>query len=167
VPFRAIRPATAADIAWLVGQEHRGDFAAFIHRWPPEDHLRNLADADKRYFIAEDETRERLGFVILAGIASLDRNIEIVRMAVLDPGRGTGKPFLLGVLDRAFKQLGARRLWLDVFEDNGRARGMYEAAGFHEDGTLRQSALKADGRQGILVVMSLLAAEYQEAIGNR
>jgi diamine N-acetyltransferase len=167
MPFKAIRPATDADIEWLVGQEHRSDFAAFIHRWTPDEHLRNLADTDKRYLIAEDETYEQVGFVILAGFASKDRNIELVRMAVTRPGGGIGRPLLLSLLELAFNDLGAHRLWLDVFDDNVRAQNIYETVGFHEDGTPRQTAFKTNGQRGSLVVMSLLATEYQARVGRR
>jgi ribosomal protein S18 acetylase RimI-like enzyme len=89
MPIRAIRPATEADVAWIVAQENRPEFAAFIHRWPGEDHERNLVDADKLYLIALDETQEQVAFVILAGLSSKARSIELVRMAVTRPGVGS------------------------------------------------------------------------------
>lgn len=162
----AIRPATEADIAWIVRQERRPDFAAFIHRWPAEQHRGNLADADKLYLIAQDEARERLGFVILAGLHSADKSLELVRMAVTQPGTGLGKPLLASVIETAFDKLGADRLWLDVFDDNVRARRVYEAAGFRDEETLQQAALKADGQPGYLIVMSILATDYHASTGR-
>jgi diamine N-acetyltransferase len=161
MPIRAIRPATEADVAWIVAQENRPEFAAFIHRWPGEDHERNLVDADKLYLIALDETQEQVAFVILAGLSSKARSIELVRMAVTRPGVGVGKPLLRAVIETAFNKLGANRLWLDVFDDNVRARRAYKAVGFLEEGTLREAALKTDGRLGSLVIMSILAQEYR------
>ena len=67
MPVNSIRPATKADIVWIVREEQRPDFAAFLHRWLREQHERNLADADKPYLIALDEAQERTAFVILAG----------------------------------------------------------------------------------------------------
>lgn len=157
----ALRPATTADIDWIVAQERRDDFAAFIHRWPAEQHVRNLADPDKRYLIAEDAAGQRAAFVILAGLA--DRDIELVRMAVTRPGAGIGKLILTTVIDLAFDELGAERLWLDVFADNTRARRIYQAAGFRDDAVPRQSAQKADGTPGTLVVMSIRSAQYRAA----
>lgn len=155
-PTATIRPATAADIDWIVAQERRADFAAFIHRWPAEQHARNLADPDKRYLIAEDAARQRTAFVILAGVAGGD--IELVRMAVTEPGAGVGKLILTTVIDMAFGELAARRLWLDVFADNTRARRIYQAAGFRDEDVPWQPAQKADGTPGSLVIMSILAA---------
>ena len=40
MPVKAVRAATKADIAWIVSQEQRPDFATFIHRWRREQHER-------------------------------------------------------------------------------------------------------------------------------
>jgi diamine N-acetyltransferase len=167
MPVKAVRLATRADIAWIVSQERRPDFAAFIHRWPLEQHEGNLVDADKLYLIAQDEIQERVAFVILAGLSSKDRNIELVRMAVTRPGAGIGKPLLVTVLELAFNKLGANRLWLDVFDDNVRARRVYEAVGFRQEATSSGAALKADGQRGSLLIMSILAADYRALTGRQ
>ena len=164
MPVATIRPATAADIGWLVGEERRGDFAAFIHRWPTEQHTRNLADPDKRYLIADDAAGQRAAFVILAGLGAAPRDIELVRMAVTRPGVGIGKLLLTTVIAMVFGELGAERLWLDVFADNARARRVYAAAGFREEDVPRQSARKADGQPGSLVIMSILATHYRGSL---
>jgi diamine N-acetyltransferase len=161
MPLDAIRTARDDDIPWLVGQEQRPDFAEFIHRWPTEQHLRNLADADKLYLIAQDEAHERIAFVILAGLSSNPRDVELVRMAVVRPGAGIGTPLLAAVIDMAFCDLGASRLWLDVFDDNLRARHAYETAGFHEEAVPPQPARKSDGKPGSLVIMSIREAQYR------
>lgn len=157
--------ATLADIPWLVGQEQRPDYAAFIHRWPQEQHERNLADPDKLYLIARDEAGEWQGFVILAGLSSRAREFELVRMAVARPGSGIGKSLLKDVMAMAFGELRADRLWLDVFDDNLRARRLYEAAGFRKEGP-EQIVVKADGQRGCLVIMSISAADYRGLISQ-
>ena len=59
----------------------------------------------------------------------------------------------------AFAEFGAHRLWLDVFEDNARARHLYKSLGFVYEGTLREAA-----RRGTefcsLHLMSMLDREY-------
>ena len=155
------REATEVDIPWIVSQEERPDFAAFIHRWRSEEHERNLGDPDKLYLIALDAAGQRAAFVILAGIASQDRNVELVRMAVTHPGTGLGKPLLLAVIDKAFAEVGSRRLWLDVFDDNARALRVYLAAGFREETGCRKPAVKTNGQAGCLIILSILASEYE------
>ena len=69
---------------WIVREEQRPDFAAFLHRWLREQHERNLADADKPYFIALDEAQERIAVVILAG-ARLRSNREKLAASICRP----------------------------------------------------------------------------------
>ena len=159
VPNFALRKAGPGDLDWIVAQESRPDFAAFIHQWPRPRHALNLADPDFRYLIARDDRTEPLGFVILAGLASPVRGIELVRMAVATPGRGLGRRLLRRVIRLAFAELGADRLWLDVFDDNRRARHVYRSAGFVEEAPLPDAARN-------LVVMAMLRRDYEAATGT-
>jgi RimJ/RimL family protein N-acetyltransferase len=164
--LQAIRTALKSDIEWIVSQEQRPEFASFIHRWSYEEHGRNLDDPDKLYWIATDELGQPTAFVILAGLLSEARSIELARMVVTRPGIGMGKPLLKQVIHRVFTELGANRFWLDVFDDNTRARHIYKTLGFREEGILRESELKSDGQIGSLVIMSILAREYRAGLGN-
>jgi RimJ/RimL family protein N-acetyltransferase len=72
------------------------------------------------------------------------------------------------VMSRAFVHHRAHRLWLDVFDTNTRARRVYEAYGFREEGVMREAVLR-DGEYHTLVLMSLLDREYtarQQEIAN-
>jgi RimJ/RimL family protein N-acetyltransferase len=160
--FESVRPATKKDIEWIVSQEQRPEFEPFIHRWSLEEHERNLADPDKLYLIAFDSSGSPIAFVILGGLSSEARSIELVRMAVSKPGAGIGKPLLKMVIDKVFTELSANRLWLDVFDDNGRACHTYKAVGFREEGLLRESALKNNGQLGSLIIMAILSKEYRQ-----
>ena len=110
--------------------------------------------------IAEQGEGASSGYVILKGLSTAARSIELARMVAADPGRGLGKTMLRAIIQLAFGELGANRLWLDVFDDNERARRAYRAVGFVEEGILREAALRIDGRNGSLVIMSILASEY-------
>ena len=154
-----LRPAREEDIVWIVEQEQREEFAAFIHRWPAETHKANLEDADSRYLIAEQGEGGPCGYVILKGLGTPARSIELARMVAAEPGQGLGKAMLRAVIALAFGELNANRLWLDVFDDNERARRAYRAVGFVEEGILREATHRSDGRVGSLVIMSILASE--------
>lgn len=153
-----LRTARVDDVPWIVDQEGRPDFAAFIHRWPAETHMANLTDPDKRTLIAEAPDGQRLAYVILAGLGGVAPAIELVRMLVAEPGRGLGHALMAQVMATVFSELGAARLWLDVFEDNARARHVYRRAGFQETEDPRQAATKADGEPGRLVIMEIVDA---------
>lgn len=159
-----LRSATPEDIAWIVAQEQRSEFEAFIGHWSAETHLKNLTDPDKRYLMATDEAGQPGAYVILAGLTSPARSIELARIVVAQPGTGLGKPVLHKVIELVFSELNANRLWLDVFDDNIRARHTYQTIGFYEEGTLREAVVKRDGSFGSLVIMSILAREYRAGL---
>ena len=98
--------------------------------------------------------------MLLAGLASPNRAIELRRIVVSEPGRRLGRTALALVLDHAFTLLDAHRVWLDVMVHNERARRAYRAVGFVEEGVLRD-ALLGDGGYESLVVMSILAGEWR------
>jgi diamine N-acetyltransferase len=125
-----------------------------------------LTDPDKLYLVATDLSGQLIAFVILAGLTSKAHSIELARMAVVRPGTGIGKPLLKDIIDMAFNELKADRLWLDVFTDNGRALHTYKAVGFREEGVLQEASLRNDGQLGSLVIMSILAKEYRAGLGH-
>ena len=83
-----------------------------------------------------------------------------MRVAVGEPGQGSGKPLMRLAMRHAFIDLGAHRLWLDVFAENDRARHVYLGLGFVEEGTMRDAAQKPDGFHS-LVIMSMLEDEFR------
>jgi RimJ/RimL family protein N-acetyltransferase len=153
-PMQLVR-AEQSDLPFIVALERRPEFHAFVGSWPLEQHASVLADPDARYYIMAG----RAGFVILRGLASEHRSIEVKRIIVADPGQGTGRRALEAVLALAFGELGAHRVWLDTFVDNPRARHLYGSLGFREDGVLREAWCR-DGAYKSLVLMSILDREY-------
>ncbi len=155
-----LRDATPNDLDFIVAQEARPEFAAFIFNWGHARHAANLADPDKRYLIAEEDSDRLLGYVILAGLANGNRGVELTRIVAAEPGRGHGRAIMAAAMDLIFGDLGAHRLWLDVFPENARARHLYGSLGFVEEGVLRD-AVRADGAYRSLVIMSMLAPEHR------
>jgi len=96
--------------------------------------------------------------VILRGLSEDSRSIELKRVVVAAPGQGLGRRILTEVIRIAFRELGAHRLFLDVFEDNDHARHLYESLGFKYEGVMRQAAHR-DGRWFDLHLMSMLESE--------
>jgi len=87
--------------------------------------------------------------------------IEFRRYVVWEPGRGIGSAALPLVLAHCFDELGTHRVWLDVMPDNGRARRVYERAGFRAEGLLRDALRRPDGSVVPLVLMAITAAEWR------
>lgn len=154
-----LRSAQESDLDYILAQESRPEFASFIFRWGRARHLKALEDPDKRTLIAE-RAGAVIGYVMLAGLRSEHRAVELVRILVEDPGRGLGREVLRAAMKFAFDKAGAHRLWLDVFTDNERAQRAYLAVGFRQEGILRDS-VRQGGRYRSLVIMSLLEPEFR------
>jgi diamine N-acetyltransferase len=159
------RSATSADIAQICSLETLPEFRTFVGSWPSDQHLKNLADRDASYIVAEDEQGNIAAFAILRGLLSEHRAVELKRFVVGLPNQGTGKRFLAEIADRAFGEYGAHRLFLDVFVNNDRALHVYETFGFQKEGIMRD-AIYRDGSYHSLVLMSLLEGEYRSQVNG-
>lgn len=127
-------------------------------------HQRRLSDADCAYSIVE-ASGSPAGFVILCGLLPPNQSVELKRIVIAEPGRGLGREVLKRIIDLAFTEFSAHRLWLDVYEDNLRARHVYQSLGFIDEGTLRE-CVKTGDRYRSLIVMSMLESEYRNRAGT-
>ncbi|KAF3885536.1 MULTISPECIES: GNAT family N-acetyltransferase [Nostocales] len=157
-----LRQANIDDIDFILSQERRDEYATFITLWSRDEHNKNITNPDKRYFIIENESGQPSGYVILSGLQSLNRSIELTRIVVTKPGSGYGKRVLPILIKMIFDEYKAHRLWLDVFEHNQRARYVYQTCGFKEEGVLREAVKQGDNYSS-LVIMSILESEYYTA----
>jgi RimJ/RimL family protein N-acetyltransferase len=155
-----LRPAAEIDLPFILATEEGGRRAGFLGGWPESEHRSALATVGTAYAVAEALPAWRsVGFVILRGLTSPDRNIELKRIALTETDKGYGRHVLRLIARLAFGTLGAHRLWLDVYEHNARARHVYTTQGFVVEGTLRE-CIRLPGRWASLVVMSILEHEY-------
>ncbi len=161
-----LRPSTREDLEFVLGLERDPDNAPFILRWPAEMHLDAMSDPDRAHLSVESrESGQAVGYLILSALKSPHRSIEFVRITIARKGEGYGRDCLRAVKQMAFDTLGAHRLWLDVMSHNIRAKSLYLAEGFVEEGTLRES-IEVDGRRASLIVLSMLAPEFRQAQGS-
>ena len=123
--------------------------------------MTTLAGDDARYYIGEDKEGAMEGYAILRGIKEDSRSIELKRIVVGEVGRGMGRRILTELMSIAFGELNAHRLFLDVYDDNARARHLYESLGFKYEGIMREAAAR-DGKWHDLYLMSILESEYRQ-----
>jgi diamine N-acetyltransferase len=159
-----LREAHRDDLPFILDLERKYSERGFVGSDPPEVHARQMAARDCRYYVIELD-RSRFGYIILRGLTSPNRSIELKRVVVKEPGRGIGGLALREVLGVAFGTLLAHRVWLDVYADNERARRVYRRLGFVEEGILRDCIKVGDSYRS-LVVMSILEAERNEQLPN-
>lgn len=157
-----LRPANPGDVPQIAAMERLVEVRDFVGQWSEERHLRTLSGQDVRYFVSESAPGALQAYAILRGIGEASRSIELKRVVVAAPGRGLGRRILKELLRIAFEDLHAHRMFLDVFEDNARARHVYESLGFVYEGIMREAGER--GEQFIsLHLMSILDREYRAA----
>lgn len=124
-------PLTPADIPEVMRLERLPGYDAFIGRWEADEHAREMASPDARYFGVRDGGG-------LAGFAILQEfrkpQVRLRRIAVDAPGRGLGAAMLREIMDWTFETTAAEAFWLDVHVENGRAQHVYAREGFVPDG---------------------------------
>jgi RimJ/RimL family protein N-acetyltransferase len=158
------RQASPGDLPYILGLEQKFREMRLLGGNDPATHQRQLSNPDCLYWIVENDARPA-GFVILRDIHSKDRNVELLRIVVAEPGRGLGTEVLRAVMDKVFREFGAHRLWLDTYSDNSRAQHVYRSVGFSQEGVLRECKKWGDEYRS-LVLMSILESEYRVRINR-
>ncbi|MEM1309291.1 MAG: GNAT family N-acetyltransferase [Cyanobacteria bacterium P01_H01_bin.153] len=155
-----LRSTTLDDLVFVLEAEAVAYAAGWVRLWTRDRHRQALAHPDERHWIVMDAvTQARVGYVIVLGVQDPGQSLLIKRIVMSQAGKGYGRSTLAQVLEKAFMELGAHRVWLDVMEDNQRARSLYRRLGFVEEGCLRESAKTPAGYKS-QYVMSMLRSEY-------
>ena len=154
-----LRPATAADIPYIMGVERLPGYQKLVGRWEETQHEEALRDPAYRCFIAI-EGEKPLGFVLIKGWDAPDHVTLIKRVAVEKPGHGAGHRMVSAALAEIFSQTQAHRVWIGCFPDNLRARRAYEKAGFTAEGIARGSAYFY-GEHYDELILSILRPEWE------
>jgi len=155
-----LRLATPADIPAIVALERTPLAREFVGQWSEERHRATLAGGDARYYVDEAEWGEVQAYAILRGVNEDSRAIELKRIVVAIGERGLGRRLLKELMRIVFRELGAHRFFLDVYDDNARARHLYESLGFQYEGIMREAACR-EGQWCNLRLMSILESEYR------
>ncbi len=155
-----VRAATPADLPRILAEEARGRDGGFILGNDEAAHRRMLADPDVEYRVYCGGDGGWLGNVILRGLTAPLRAIELKRIVVAEPGRGTGSAIMRDVMRHAFATLGAHRLWLDSVGDNRRAHAVYRRLGFVQEGCLRDAILIHGAYRDVLI-FGMLEGEWR------
>jgi diamine N-acetyltransferase len=138
-----LRRASVQDLLFIIAVEQRFNELGLVGADDLATHRLRMDDPDCQYWMVEQED-SLAGYVILRGIQTVNRSVELKRIVISEPGQGLGRLVLRAIMGKVFDELGALRLWLDVFEYNARARHVYRSLGFVEEGV-----------DGSLVVMAI------------
>lgn len=155
-----LQHAITDDIPAILALERMTFARQFVGQWSEQRHRTTLTGGDARYLVCKSGSGGLQAYVILRGLSEDNRAIELKRIVVAAPERGLGRKILTEVIRMAFEELDAHRLFLDVYEDNARARHLYESLGFVYEGALRDAARRGDAWFD-LRLMSMLESEYR------
>lgn len=112
----------------IIGAMEAGEARDYIIPYSLEKHQQEYVKSAVIYKAIRNG-KVLAGFVMLA----LDPDgvsVELRRIVVSNPGRGIGVRALEAVRALCRSELGRKRIWLDVFETNYRARHVYEKVGY-------------------------------------
>lgn len=113
--------------------------------------IKGSFDEDNQHFAIVDENDEYLGTISLKNISHNDKNAEYA-IVTRKKAQGTGvaKKATQELMEYAFKELGLHKVYLNVLEENIRARRFYEKCGFEKEGTAKD-AVRISGEYKSLV----------------
>ena len=155
-----LRPATSADFAFIRGLAGDPDYAPFITDEDEaglEYYLNNTAH---RLLIWQD-AQGPAGLALYCEIGDPSGRVELRRLALARPSQGEGPVFLQALIDYAFHDLQAQRLWLDASAENIRAQKAYLKAGFVFEGRQRAHWFRpALGQTVDLMLYGILRQEW-------
>jgi diamine N-acetyltransferase len=154
-----VRRAAQEDLAAVMRIERIPEFRSLVGSWSEAEHTQTFSSPNAGYWVITGQCGAVEGFCIVRGLCSEQRSVELKRIAVATPSVGFGRKLLSTVCKTLFADCGTHRIWLDVFEQNDRARRVYRSFGFREDGLLREAVYR-DGMWHSLVLMSVLDREF-------
>lgn len=118
--------------------------------------IENSFDEENKHFAIVDTKDEYLGTISLKNISQKNRNAEYA-IVTRKRAQGTGAAMQATqeLLTLAFKELGMHKVYLNVLEENIRARKFYEKCGFKQEG-IAQDAIRLHERYANLVWYGIL-----------
>jgi ribosomal-protein-alanine N-acetyltransferase len=126
--------------------------AGFYRGWPREDFAAYLTGADTPAYIACDAKRRIAGFMMLR-LAGDECELLTIVVERKWRGHGVGAALLRAGLDDLMVSP-AKRMFLEVDENNAAAVALYRGHGFAAVGTRRGYYPKADGAPATALVMA-------------
>lgn len=116
------------------------------------------------FAIVEKETSV---FVGLIGVKDVDHLHQRALFGIILKREFWGKEYAREAMDiflyYLFNHINVQRVYLEVLEDNDRAKNLYETFGFQCEGVLRKHCFQ-DGRFKNVVIMGLLREEFDSTI---
>ena len=155
----ALVRGSPADIEDIMVVERGPGFEALVGRWEAAQHESEMEKPGSLYLLLRP-AEALAGFAMLQQMDSPYDAAYLKRIAVREPGRGTGGLLLDLLLRWLFTETAINRLSLEVFPENERARRAYEKAGFEIEGLCREAYRRPDGPYRDALLMAVLRRDW-------
>ena len=165
-----LRPLEREDAPLLVPWFNDPEVTRNLRRYRPQTLRDEEAFLDK---VTQSEHDVALGIVVRAtdrligvtGLHQIDFKNRHSCFGILigekaEWGKGYGTEATALIVKHAFETLNLNRVWLQVYDDNARARRSYVKVGFREEGVLRQDCYR-EGRYWDTIVMAVLRQDWE------
>jgi RimJ/RimL family protein N-acetyltransferase len=157
----ALRPAVPEDAEFALALFARDHVRPFAHGPSSvDDFVKSLGQRHKENLILERDG-EPFGNLCLGTGHSWMLELQVI--AVAESGSGAGRYAMQYVIWRAFDEMKANRISLEVLAENARARALYERAGFTAEGMFRSGYRADDGTYRDLMAYGMLASDPRPA----
>jgi RimJ/RimL family protein N-acetyltransferase len=159
----SLRPATPEDAEFVLALFARDHVRPFAHGpRTVDDFADSLERRGKENLILECDGKPFGNLCLGTGITWM---LELQVVAVWENGAGAGRYVMQYVVWRAFEDIKANRIYLEVLAENARARALYERAGFKAEGLFRCGYEDQDGIFRDVVPYGMLATDPRPAFG--
>lgn len=126
------------------------------------DFIQHSFDEENQHFAIIDENDEYLGTISLKHISQKDRNAEYAIVSRKKAqGTGVTRQATHELLRYAFEELELHKVYLNVLEDNVKARKFYEKCGFVQEG-LAKDAVRIHGKYESLAWYGIIKEENED-----
>ncbi|NJD04181.1 MAG: GNAT family N-acetyltransferase [Ruminiclostridium sp.] len=158
------RKTNEEDLSYVLALEKKPENSPLIRQWKEESH-KSAINSNNYYHIIVEYKNQKAGYIILSGLNSIDRNIELTRIVIDKKDIGIGRKSIKALKALVFEELHAHRLWLNVRMKNEKAKYLYKSEGFVEEGILRDFILYENCYEPI-IIFSILENEYSKITFN-
>ena len=136
-----LRPSNKNELAIFDGMDRQDHARSFVIQTGIEVHQKNFFDPRTFYLSIENCSAEFCGYFILV-LDPDTESVEFRRILIDQKQRGIGQTAIVEMENYCKNELGVKRIWLDVYEDNAIGIHIYEKMGY-----ARFKEERAEGRR--------------------
>lgn len=142
------------DLNKILSIEQNVENLEFIISNSKSQHLELIRNPNSEHLTLKSEKNKILGYVILNDLNNENNNIELKRIVINEKGKGYGRKAIQEIKKLCFNHFNCEKVWLDVVEDNYKARNLYRSEGFIQDRKF-EGELEINEKLKKLILMSI------------